>query len=126
MMGKKYKELLKKCAEYENTIKDLKFAVEVLQKENQVCENRIWLCQQLAGGPHIEDRLMSLSTYELGLWIMKKQLEDQLIYAGDGDAATCSTIRFESMEDLCKNMINLIECLTMAGNRDPKNPRKET
>lgn len=61
----------------------------------------------LSGGKP-EARIQDASSYEFALRIMKKQLEDQLIYIGGGDEKLISTIQFDSIEELCRVMLTTI------------------
>ena len=67
----------------------------------------------LSGG-NPEARIQDASSYEFTLRIMKKQLEDQLIYIGGGDEKLISTIQFGSIEELCRVMLTTIN-ITLDG-----------
>lgn len=67
----------------------------------------------LSGGKP-EARIQDASSYEFALRIMKKQLEDQLIYIGGGDEKLISTIQFGSIEELCRVILTTIN-ITLDG-----------
>lgn len=88
-----------------------------IQKQMVKAHNRLALLQTMSGNAAIEDRIMAATNYEFGLRIMQKQLEDQLIYIGEGDRSLISTVQFQSIEELCKTMLGMIGTLIETSNK---------
>lgn len=86
--------------------------VSAVIEENTSLKTRLAAIYALCGaGETPENRISDATNYEFGLRIMKKQLEDQLIYAGDGDKSTVSTVCFDSVESLSQYLLCMITLL---------------
>ena len=113
MFTKKYKKQLETIVESTKRIESK--LMEMEQPKTSSVELRasttLATLKAMCGNKSVESTIESATNYEFGLRIMKKQLEDQLIYIGGGDESQVSTIQFESIEALCNTMLGMINIL---------------
>ena len=113
---KRLKEIYKTVEELQSSIRAVHIEIDQLYKNYQLLQSPsnttdMETLQEKLGtntGGTLQKRLQDADNYEFVLRVMKKQLEDQLIYAGGGDERLITTIQFKSVEELAKYFVTLI------------------
>lgn len=92
------------------------------QEQSENAYMKAYLSDIAGGDP--EQRIYEAGNYEFLLRIMKKQLEDQLIYINGGDEKLVSTVQFTSVKELATYLLTMIS--TALDSRIQHKERKET